>query len=79
MKIFASSTGRVAVEVGSIFERVLDSGLVECAEVLDVSTLTDGISHVRFHAVYERTGSSQSLGEKILSIDSFTGRYRQRD
>ena len=78
MKMFASQSNVVAVEVGSLFERVLDSGLIECAEVLDISTLTDGISHVRFQAVYERSGSSQNLGEKILSMESFTGRYSAR-
>lgn len=78
MKLFEANSAKIAVEIGSRFERVLDSGVIESAEVLDVSTLTDGISHVRFLAVYERSGSSQSMGEKILSLDSFTGRYKAR-
>ncbi len=76
MKLFASSPSNAAVEVGSHFERVLDSGAIENAEVRDISTLTDGIKHVRFRACYERSGSSQNLGEKILSIESFAGRYK---
>ena len=78
MKLFASHSTKVAVKVGSIFECVHDSGLIESAEVLDVSELIDGISHVRFRAVFERSGGIQSLGEKILSMESFTGRYRER-
>ncbi len=78
MKLFASHSTNIAVEIGSTFECVHDSGLIESAEVLDISTLTDGISHVRFRAVYKRSGGSQSLGEKILSMESFTGRYRTR-
>lgn len=78
MKMFAPHSTNIAVEIGSVFECVHDSGLIESAEVLDISTLTDGISHVRFRAVYERSGGMQSLGEKILSMESFTGRYRAR-
>jgi hypothetical protein len=76
---FRRSEVASSVEPGSVFRRDSDErNLVETASVLKVKADSFGIPHVHYNICYQRPHETIADGPRILSLDTFRKRYRQR-
>lgn len=76
---FRRSESAATVEPGSVFRRDGDErNLVETASVLKVKPDSFGIPHVHYNIVYQRPHETIADGPRILSLETFCKRYRQR-
>lgn len=69
----------VKIEAGAIFRREAEEkNLVETASVLKVKADVFGIPHVHYNIVYKRPHETIADGPRVLALDSFRKRYRER-
>jgi hypothetical protein len=67
------------VEPGAVFRRQAEEkNLVETASVLKVKADAFGIPHVHYNLVYKRPYEIIADGPRVLAMDSFCKRYRER-
>ena len=76
---FRRSENELSVEPGSVFRRDSDDrNLVETASVLKVKADCFGIPHVHYNIVYQRPHETIADGPRVLALETFRKRYRQR-
>ena len=68
-----------AIAPGAVYRHATKTQAVETARVLDVSMDTTGIAHVRFHVHISRGDTTFVDEERILALESFRDRFRDRD
>ncbi len=67
------------IEPGAIFRRQAEEkNLVETASVLKVKADAFGIPHVHYNIVYKRPHETIADGPRVLAMESFRKRYRER-
>ncbi|MEO8559455.1 MAG: hypothetical protein ABI439_10360 [Rhodospirillales bacterium] len=67
------------VEPGAVFRRQADEkNLVETASVFKVKADAFGIPHVHYNIMYRRPHETIADGPRVLALESFRKRYRER-
>ena len=76
---FKRSDHDAKIEPGAIFQRQAEEkNLVETASVLKVKADPYGIPHVHYNIVYQRPYETIADGPRVLALESFRKRYRER-
>lgn len=78
LEIFGRRQRRPAVEAGAVYSREDGDRVRETARVLSVGKDGQGIDHVRFHVKILHGNTAFVDEERILNLDSFADRYRER-
>lgn len=76
---FKRSEFEPRIEPGAVFRREAEeNSLIETASVLKVKSDVFGIPHVHYNIVYRRPYETIADGPRVLALDIFRKRYRER-
>lgn len=75
LQILRKSNSREEIRIGCHYERAIQAGLTETAEVMSVSQDAFGIPHVQFRYSLRRYGRIEMTDRRTLAVEAFRGMF----